>query len=168
MCLDCKLDRVIRLLLGHCGVSAVSRVVDEGREVGIADLTAYRLGEYAVLGANVYGVAYLFLADVTVLAQLDVALASEDNDLAVAPGLNSLGREPVDTNVACDTVFCGESCIAKVVKTGVILVEVVGNARGVYRRIVAISVCEELEELMRADIDKNSTGVLTAPEPIGA
>ena len=34
--------------------------------------------------------------------------------------------------------------------------------------LVAARVLEELVDLMRSDIDKDSSGILTAPEPIGA
>jgi hypothetical protein len=66
--------------------------------------------------------------DVGVLAHLDVPVGAEDGEARVAPGVEAVGREPVDADVAGAAVAAHER-VAEVVEVAVVGVAHVAHLR---------------------------------------
>src|SRR6478735_6890522 len=141
-------------------------VEDELAEVAEADLAVDLDVLLAVRVHEIDMIAGLFPADIDVLAQLDVALLTENDHAAVTPGAEALRREPVDADVIRRTVVAEQVGLAEILEVGLVLVCVVAD-RGVHDRGVGgAGIGEKLLELVRADVAQDAAELVLLVEPV--
>jgi hypothetical protein len=113
--------------LRHRVLGAVEAIEHELAEKGEAD----GAGDVEVAGAFAVDdedvVAAIVARDVDVFAQLDVAVGAEDEGAAVAPGGETVGREPVDAQVAGRAAVADEGRLPEILEFGPVGVRVVGD-----------------------------------------
>src|ERR1017187_2634093 len=155
-------EQALCLVLG-C-VRAVDDVGDElraereGQVIAVDVAGLFGVHEVEVIAALVFGVG-----DVGVLADFDVAVGTEDEEAAVAPGAEARGREPVEAHVA-EAGVAAEHHVAEVLEFGVIFVADVGDLGRDDLRLSGAGVEEELIDLVGADVAENATVFLGVPE----
>src|SRR5215469_7298511 len=111
-------------------------------------------------------VALVLHGHIGVLANLDISVSAQDEEAAVAPRPQPIGREPIQTNVA-KTTISAQNHVAEILKTRIIRVPDIGDLRLHNLCLCRSSVEKELIDLVRANVAEDSAVLVRVPEPVG-
>src|ERR1700692_298042 len=108
-----------------------------------------------------------FSANIDVLSQLDVAVGPEDEEPAIAPDTQPVGRKPIHAHIAGSAVSVDHH-VSEILEFWVGGVVHIGDLRSRYLSAGRSGVVDKLVCLVRTDIAENSAVLSRIPKPVRA
>ena len=149
--------------LRHGGLGAVVDVV--AQLLAVADLRRRAVDVLHAVAIDQEQVVLAWPAgDIDIFAQFDGAFGADQEQAAVAPGGQLVGREPVDADIAGGTVG-GQHHLAEVLQFGRVGIVEIGDLARYHFCLGAAGEEQELLDLMRADVAQDAAvaGLLIEP-----
>ena len=104
--------------------------------------------------------------DVGVFADLDVSIGAQNEEPAIAPCSQAVGRKPVEPHIA-ESAVAAQHHVAEILKSRTVRMAHIGDLRLRHFGLLRSRVEEKLVHLVRADVAQNSAVLVGIPEPLG-
>src|SRR5262245_62138264 len=150
--------------LRHCGLSAVENVVDELLAVEQRLLAAIEITGLFLINEKEVIPSGALAPEIGVLADFDEPFSPQNRQPPIAPGVQTVGREPVHSDIAGAAV-AAQHHVAEILEFGMLRVIHVADLRRDHFGLRGIREEEKLIELVRRDVADYAAEILLVPEP---